>query len=416
MEVFFMKRAFGIILCITMALILFAIEAEAATTSDGFSYEIQADNTVVITKYTGTSTDLSIPSSIEGKSVTDIGNAAFSSCLILASITIPNSVVYIAPDAFSIMKSPVPSAFSTLNMIQLAFARCEDLTDIYVEPGNAIYEDIDGVLFDKSQKRLHIFPCGRVKTLVSYTIPEGTAIIGDYAFAGFGNLSDITIPDSVTSIGNYAFYGCRDLENVILPQGVASIGDYSFANCDALNEFIIPEGATSLGEGAFIDCDKLRDIHIPSSVVEIGGTLFTEVLHYIMVGDRPYLEYNDVTLWVQENSYAYEYYSKKGWIMGTNDEKVTDSENQSSQQIAEGDVLSNYRTLTVGSTGPDVARLKQRMYELGYFKTNTVNETFTATTAEYVKEFEITNGLLTDGIADPEMQALFYSDKAIPKP
>lgn len=400
-----MKRAFGIILCLTMALILFAIEAEAATTSDGFSYEIQADNTVVITKYTGTSTDLSIPSSIEGKSVTDIGNAAFSSCYSLTSITIPESVINIAPDAFSV-----------INIVLGAFKRCRYLNDIYVAPGNAIYENIDGVLFDKSQKRLHIFPCGRIETLVNYAIPEGTTMIGDYAFAGCFNLSNITIPDSVISIGDYAFYGCIRLENVSLPQSVVSIGDYSFANCDALNDFIIPEGVTSLGEGAFIGCDKLHDIHIPSSVVEIGGTLFTEVLRYIMVGDRPYLEYNDVTLWVQENSYVYEYYSKKGWIMRTNDEKVKDSENQSSQQIAEGDVLLNYRILTVGSTGPDVARLKQRMYELAYFRTNTVNETFTATTAEYVKEFERVNGILVDGIADPEMQALFYSDQALPKP
>jgi hypothetical protein len=76
---------------------------------------------------------------------------------------------------------------------------------------------------------------------------------------------------------------------------------------------------------------------------------------------------------------------------------------------------SQYRTLTVGSTGAGVAALKQRMFELGYFKTNTVNESFTTNTAEYVKEFERINGLEVDGIADPEMQALFYSDKALPK-
>jgi peptidoglycan hydrolase-like protein with peptidoglycan-binding domain len=76
---------------------------------------------------------------------------------------------------------------------------------------------------------------------------------------------------------------------------------------------------------------------------------------------------------------------------------------------------SQYQTLTVGSTGADVAALKQRMYELGYFKNNVVNQTFTSKTAEYVKEFERINGFYVDGIADPEMQTLFYSDKALPK-
>ena len=77
---------------------------------------------------------------------------------------------------------------------------------------------------------------------------------------------------------------------------------------------------------------------------------------------------------------------------------------------------AKYKTLTVGTNDPDVARLKERMYELGYFKNKTVNNTFTATTAEYVKEFQRVNGLKVDGIASPEMQALFFSDYAIPKP
>ncbi len=77
--------------------------------------------------------------------------------------------------------------------------------------------------------------------------------------------------------------------------------------------------------------------------------------------------------------------------------------------------VSQYRTLTVGSKGADVAALKQRMYELGYYNSNIVNESFTSSTAKFVEEFERINGLTADGIADPAMQALFYSDKALPK-
>ena len=77
---------------------------------------------------------------------------------------------------------------------------------------------------------------------------------------------------------------------------------------------------------------------------------------------------------------------------------------------------SSYVTLNVGYRGPEVEALKQRMYELGYFKTNTVNDQYTENTAGYVREFEAANGLKVDGIADPEMQELFFSSAAKPKP
>lgn len=72
-----------------------------------------------------------------------------------------------------------------------------------------------------------------------------------------------------------------------------------------------------------------------------------------------------------------------------------------------------YITLEPGSKGQKVKDLKQRMFDLGYFKNeSSVNEIFTDKTAEYVKKFEEINGLPVDGIADPEMQALFFSDSA----
>lgn len=77
---------------------------------------------------------------------------------------------------------------------------------------------------------------------------------------------------------------------------------------------------------------------------------------------------------------------------------------------------SQYQTLTVGSKGDDVVRLKQRMYELGYFKSQSDNPSYTTTTADYVKEFQKANSLVVDGIASPEMQELFFSADAKPKP
>lgn len=84
--------------------------------------------------------------------------------------------------------------------------------------------------------------------------------------------------------------------------------------------------------------------------------------------------------------------------------------------LSEKDLIDfySYRVLEVGSKGDVVVRLKQRMYELGYFQSVTQNRTYTATTAEYVKEFQRVNGLAQTGTMSPIEQLWFYSDFAIP--
>lgn len=79
--------------------------------------------------------------------------------------------------------------------------------------------------------------------------------------------------------------------------------------------------------------------------------------------------------------------------------------------------LEGYRTLSVGMRGEDVVRLKNRMYELGYFKNPSSSNQYTSTTAEYVNEFLRANGVSNpDGTMTPEQQLLFYSDRALAKP
>lgn len=88
----------------------------------------------------------------------------------------------------------------------------------------------------------------------------------------------------------------------------------------------------------------------------------------------------------------------------------------SSIKFSSDEEISKYKTLDIGMNDPAVGRLKERMYELGYFSNNTVNNNYTKNTAEYVKQFQKINGLEITGIATPEMQALFFSENAISKP
>ena len=64
-----------------------------------FAYSLNPDNTLTITKYSGTNLNVVIPSVINGKTVTAIGNDAFDSRG-LTSVVIPNSITSIGARAF----------------------------------------------------------------------------------------------------------------------------------------------------------------------------------------------------------------------------------------------------------------------------------------------------------------------------
>lgn len=74
--------------------------------------------------------------------------------------------------------------------------------------------------------------------------------------------------------------------------------------------------------------------------------------------------------------------------------------------------IKEYKTLKVGDSGEEVLALKKRFAELGYFRTDKFNDKYVDSTAEAVRRFERRNKLPVDGIADPEMQAVLFSDSA----
>lgn len=71
---------------------------ETTPVSD-FNYTESGGKTT-ITKYKGNAKSVRIPSAINGKPVTEIGEAAFSSCTILTDLAIPKSITVILNDAF----------------------------------------------------------------------------------------------------------------------------------------------------------------------------------------------------------------------------------------------------------------------------------------------------------------------------
>ena len=118
--------------------------------------------------------------------------------------------------------------YSVTSIGDWAFYDCRGLTGINVDENNTVYSSIDGVLFNKLQTELILYPRRKQGT---YTIPNSVTSIGSYAFSGCSGLTSIDIPSSVTSIGNSVFSRCTGLTSVTIPNSVTSIGQYAFVYC-----------------------------------------------------------------------------------------------------------------------------------------------------------------------------------------
>ena len=73
-----------------------------------------------------------------------------------------------------------------------------------------------------------------------------------------------------------------------------------------------------------------------------------------------------------------------------------------------------FETLQKGSRGEDVLRMKRRLRELGYFRTDDLNDMFNDYTVKALKTFQKKNSLEADGIFDEETSRALYADTALP--
>ena len=249
--------------------------------------------------YSGTLTDVVIPSYYKGNSVTNIKPSAFENCSGLTSITIGNGMMNIGKGAFS---------------------GCSELVNIYYAGDIAKWCGISGlgnIMLDS--RTLYI---GGNKVAGNLIIPDSVTSIGDYAFYGCTGLASITIPNSVTSIGDYAFRNCRGLTSITIGNGVTSIGDSAFRGCSGLASITIPNSVTSIGDFAFYNCSGLTSITISDSVTSIGDSAFRGCYKLIEVYNKSTLS---ITAGSSSNGYV-AYYAKNVY---TNEggSKLTTDEN-----------------------------------------------------------------------------------------
>jgi len=241
-------------------------------------------------------------------SVTEIGRNAFEGCTGLTSVKIPASVTEIGFEAFSgctaLTSVVIPESVTKIGWD--AFEGCTGLKNFQVDADNPTYCDIEGVLFSKDKTKILAYPNAKA---TEYKLPDSVMKIGYKAFDGCTGLISVEIPASVTEIGEATFFNCTGLTSVKIPESVVKIDSNAFLGCTGLKEFQVDsnngiyctiEGAlfskdkkqlisypnaksneykildsvTKIGKDAFARCTGLTSVVIPTSVTEIGEFTF----------------------------------------------------------------------------------------------------------------------------------------------
>ena len=183
-----------------------------ATDNSAFTYVNHGDS-IEITGFDNSVSDVVIPSEIEGLPVTTISTGAFYLSAI-TSIEVPDTVTSIGEMAFLGCTSLKTVKLSTgvAKIEKNAFGSCSALQEVQVAKDNPNFSSLDGVLYSKAQDTLVIYPAA--KTDAAYTIPSGVTSVAMYAFSENPYLETLTIPNSLIKVGDSAFFNCKNLRSV----------------------------------------------------------------------------------------------------------------------------------------------------------------------------------------------------------
>jgi hypothetical protein len=125
--------------------------------------------------------------------------------------------------------------------------------------------------------------------ITAVKVESGVTHIGDCAFYGFNNLTDVEIADTVTSIGSGVFSDCTALTSFVFAENmeIPMLSFGVFDGCTALTEVTLPSTITYVPNDFFLDCSALTDIYFGGSkdewaaveVDDIGNDLSNVTIH-----------------------------------------------------------------------------------------------------------------------------------------
>ena len=247
--------------------------------------------------------DITIPDSVTFRDktyhVTAIGDEAFTNCIYLKNITLPNCIERIGDYAFrectkldnitipTMVKSIGKYAFNNCKFLDVTclsvsppaidgsatFTCCPTAT-LHVPPQSVIayrsalyWQDFAEIARDATGyivDYLYDF----VVDGIYYNVEDGQATVTNNGHTGCYS-GDVVIPEEVTyggmtypvvAIGDSAFKNCTALTSITPANSIATIGISAFENCTGLTTITIPESVTLIYSPAFDGCTGVRSL------------------------------------------------------------------------------------------------------------------------------------------------------------
>lgn len=293
-------------------------------TVDKITYETLSANTVKVTGFNFSMTEVTIPSTVEYKNVIyqvkeigdkglrgfktsvdprskmttliisegveKIGTSAVTSNEKLKTVSFPASLKEIGDKAFSNLKALVEYTIPENNNLSKigaeAFSECPKLfkEKPLLLPNNISeigakafqYDNFASVVIPQNVTVINERTFASCYLLTSATLHDGITRIEKDAFLYDDQLDnlDYDFPETLEYIGSGAFYGVPGIRHLILHGNLGKINISSFAHCNNLEYVWLQEGITEVAQWAFGTCEKLTYIVLPSTIQSVKSGAF----------------------------------------------------------------------------------------------------------------------------------------------
>lgn len=266
--------------------------SEKEYTYKGFTYVINNDDTISIKKYTGKSKKVSIPSKINGKTVTQVIDMCFSYNDFVQEITIPNTICYYGPLASwcdNLEKVTIntykPDIEALGGVVFFTYANgflsnCPKLETIIVNE-NDVYKSFyvkDNILYSYGDKvdSIVCYPGGKKDK--TYTFNKDVEL-NQSAFSGNNYIEKIIFKKKIIESNipsNCVFRWCKNLKEVQCTGTGITVLDAWFDGCSSLEKFVIPDTVTEISGMLFNGCKSLKEMVVPKNVKKMGISTFQD--------------------------------------------------------------------------------------------------------------------------------------------
>ena len=197
---------------------------------------------------------------------------AFSNCVNLNNVILPNNVYTIGNNSFE----------KTTNLKNFTFSKNLQTigSSAYLESGiESVYfssiDDIFNNAFNNCNNLLN----------VTFDNSCKITILNNDIFANCISLNSVKLCDSISKISN-CFNNCESLQNINLSKSITEIEANCFTNCINLENINIEDSSlTFLSDNLFTNCIKLKRCILPVSITNIGNNVFNNCsdLSYLII-------------------------------------------------------------------------------------------------------------------------------------